>query len=571
MEDWKSLFQAHILARGLDYYKSEAVKDIERTETGYCATVEGTEDYEVEIEIRDGRICDMECSCPYAKGGSYCKHMAAVLYEIEESQEYEIEEEEVQEKPGKAWEEKYQDSRSELRSVIDGIPEEELRNLIEHMALENESLRNQILTRYSANISGKQMVRLKKEVGDIAYRYSDRSGFVDWRNAGGYISEMEAFLCDKVEAVIDKGCYMQAFELTNHVFVTVGNQDMDDSDGGTGMVADTCYEIWQKILEKCGEQDKEKMRVWFEKHQASGTVIDYMEEYIDEFLINELHDKDLLCKEMQVLDEQIEKRKESGSTVCGSCYSVRNGSENNILKRIQIMEALGASKEEILQYRKDNRGFAAVRMLEVEEYIQAGRHMDAIRVLKESKELDKESSGGVKDHSQKLIELYSQMGMDKEYKEELLFQVFSFSQNSLNFVMKLKAVCKQEEWEQYREKLLNGPTGYGISLSLMEAEKMYDRLLEEVINSGFASMLDQYEKVLKKIYPDRMRAAYIACVKKQVEAVSERKQYKELMWYLKKIASYPQGQDAARQLAREWRTVYKRRPAMMDELKRAGF
>lgn len=571
MEDWKSLFRAHILARGLDYYKSGAVQDIERTETGYCATVEGTEDYEVEIEIRDDRIYDMECSCPYAEGGSYCKHMAAVLYEIEESQEYEIEEEEVQEKPGKAWEEKYQDSRSELRSVIDGIPEEELRNLIEHMALENESLRNQILTRYSANISENQMVRLKMEVGDIAYRYSGRSGFVDWRSAGGYISEMEAFLCDKVEAVIDKGCYMQAFELTNHVFVTVGNQDMDDSDGGTGMVADTCYEIWQKILEKCGEQDKEKMRVWFEKHQASGTVIDYMEEYIDEFLINELHDNDLLRKEMQVLDEQIEKRKESGSTDCGSCYSARNGSVNNILKRIQIMEALGASKEEILQYRKGNRGFAAVRILEVEEYIQAGKHMDAIRVLKESKELDKESSGGVKDHSQKLIELYSQMGMDKEYKEELLFQVFSFSQNSLNFIMKLKEVCEQEEWEQYREKLLNGPTGYGISLSLMEAEKMYDRLLEEVINSGFASMLDQYEKVLKKIYPDRMRAAYIACVKKQVEAVSERKQYKELMWYLKKIASYPQGQDAARQLAREWRTVYKRRPAMMDELKRAGF
>lgn len=64
MEDWKSLFRAHILARGLDYYKSGAVQDIERTETGYCATVEGTEDYEVEIEIRDDRIYDMECSCP---------------------------------------------------------------------------------------------------------------------------------------------------------------------------------------------------------------------------------------------------------------------------------------------------------------------------------------------------------------------------------------------------------------------------------------------------------------------------------------------------------------------------
>ena len=31
---------------------------------------------------------------------------------------------------------------------------------------------------------------------------------------------------------MDDGCYMEAFELTSHIFVTVGNVDMDDSDGG---------------------------------------------------------------------------------------------------------------------------------------------------------------------------------------------------------------------------------------------------------------------------------------------------------------------------------------------------
>ena len=45
----------------------------------------------------------------------------------------------------------------------------------------------------------------------------------------------------------------------------------------------------------------------------------------------------------------------------------------------------------------------------------------------------------------------------------------------------------------------------------------------------------------------------------------------KLMKYLKKIASYPQGAKAAGQLAQEWRTLYKRRRAMMDELMKAGF
>ena len=105
------------------------------------------------------------------------------------------------------------------------------------MAWEDEKLRNRILIQYSPAISSSQMASLKKEIDNIANRYSDRSGYVDWANAGSYIWGMEAFLHDKVQAMIDKGCWMQAFELTNQVFITIGNQDMDDSDGGTGMLA----------------------------------------------------------------------------------------------------------------------------------------------------------------------------------------------------------------------------------------------------------------------------------------------------------------------------------------------
>ena len=64
----------------MGYYESGAVTELSRTEGGYRALVEGTEDYEVEIEIKDNRILDMRCTCPYAGDGKYCKHMAAVLY-----------------------------------------------------------------------------------------------------------------------------------------------------------------------------------------------------------------------------------------------------------------------------------------------------------------------------------------------------------------------------------------------------------------------------------------------------------------------------------------------------------
>lgn len=76
--------------------------------------------------------------------------------------------------------------------------------------------------------------------------------------------------------------------------------------------------------------------------------------------------------------------------------------------------------------------------------------------------------------------------MDKEYKEKLLFQVFSCQQDSLDSIKKLKEVCNLEEWEKNREKLLTALIGQGIKLLLLESEKLYGWLLEEVVNTGSA-------------------------------------------------------------------------------------
>ena len=46
-------FRTHILERGLNYYEEGYVTSLEQNLTGYTAVVEGTENYDVEIEIRE--------------------------------------------------------------------------------------------------------------------------------------------------------------------------------------------------------------------------------------------------------------------------------------------------------------------------------------------------------------------------------------------------------------------------------------------------------------------------------------------------------------------------------------
>jgi hypothetical protein len=58
---------------------------------------------------------------------------------------------------------------------------------------------------------------------------------------------------------------------------------------------------------------------------------------------------------------------------------------------------------------------------------------------------------------------------------------------------------------------------------------------------------------------------------KEAELASKRSHYISLMKYLKKIRTFPEGKNYAHEIANKWKIQYKRRPAMQDELRRAGF
>lgn len=561
MGNWKDLFSEVILERGLDYYESGAVENLEITSRGYTAIVSGSEDYEVEIELDDqGNICEMFCDCPYAEDGSYCKHMAGVLYAIEREQNIE--------KPGKGWKDSVGKTRKELEAAIQNIPESELRVLLLKIAEGDEVFKNHILTRYSEEVSENQMIRLKKEVDKIINRNLDWDGSVSWKNVETFTFAIKDLLYDQVQALIDRGCNMQAFELTNYIFQEVGNLDMEDSGEGTYEIEDICYEFWTEILSECSDDEKRRMSQWFKEHRGKLEEMGWFEEYLNDFLIKEMKDRKVMQETLVFLDKEIAKAdKETANEQWRSAYY---DWERNVLKRLDIMEDLEYSAEEIKAYRKKNWQFEEIRKIEIRECLNDGDILRAIEILQESKELDKDYAGRVEAHSVMLIQLYQKQNMKKEYKDELLFLIFSFSQRNLEYVKKLKEICGEKEWEGYRDKLLSGRKGWQMKYPLLEMEGMYGRMMEEILAEDSIFQLDQYEKVLKEKFPEKVRDTYLSYVQEHAQNVSSRNQYKELVGYLKKIKDYPNGKELVDQVVKEWKVQYRRRPAMMDELKRGG-
>ena len=559
MSDWKDLFQEHILARGEAYYFDGAVLELHKTEHGYHAVVEGTEDYEVDIEMKGGRVCEMYCSCPYAEDGNNCKHMAAVLFEIEEQNEEDILTEETCP----------DDQEQELEEIIERIPEEELRFFVKGIAAQNSEIRNTLMTRYAVKIDEKQMDLLKQGVGQLVWEYGDRSGYIDYRNALDFCWALENYLEEKGNTLIERKCYGQAFELTNYVFKTIGNIDIDDSDGGTAQVANACYDKWKEILENCSEEEKNEMFSWFMSHLSCDYVVDYMEDYMEDFLTHEFQNREMLEKMLKDLDKKIEMQ--TSSTDCGSTWSARYGYENNIIKRLEFMERLDLPAEEIREYRRQHWRFSAVRELEIQENLDNGNLGEAIRILQESKILDKEYPGLVARYSEQLISIYETQTDKEAYKKELLYYVFECPQNNLVHIYKLKEVCTDKEWEDYREQILKRPKNYNILYPFMDKEGMYERMIECIKKETFIYNLDRYEKVLKDKFPEQVRDIYISYLHHEAERAGNRKRYRELIKYLKKIRRYPGGKEKASEIAENWRGMYYRRTAMMDEMRKAGF
>ncbi len=83
MDGWRKYFEDRILERGLDYYESNVVRIYDYSKDHIDAQVAGSRIYDVRINIKDSKIQSMYCNCPYFYEYDYCKHLAGVLYYIE--------------------------------------------------------------------------------------------------------------------------------------------------------------------------------------------------------------------------------------------------------------------------------------------------------------------------------------------------------------------------------------------------------------------------------------------------------------------------------------------------------
>ena len=289
-ETWKYLFSPQVLSRGEDYYFADQVRNLDRTDYGYSAEVRGENAYEVDIYMNDGELDEMDCTCPYAAKGYNCKHMAAVLFALEDSDF--TEDIEIQ-------------NRETVDDILARLDAETILAELKSILEQDRQLCDRFYNKYRLQPTDKKEIsRINGILDDLAYEYGDRSGFIDWYHGSDYVNGFLACLEDYVTPMIDRGEYLSAFEVLKHAFYVVNTVEMDGSNGEHTDIAYYIEDLWSDILQKANPNERDEMHEWFEGMMSKSRNL-IVGDSIEDMYYSQFNDEKYLIPILEETKERI--------------------------------------------------------------------------------------------------------------------------------------------------------------------------------------------------------------------------------------------------------------------------
>lgn len=412
------------------------------------------------------------------------------------------------------------------------------------------------------SVTDEDVERYISQVDSITKRYLGRDNFINYYDADGFISELEDILDKDVRHMIDNGSYMSAFKLMNYIFTLIGNVDMDDSDGGTGIIANQIYNLWLELLGIVKPEDKQSIFQWFVTH-LDGSIIDYLEDYIENIIIEEFQEEQFNQAKMRLIEDKLQK-----ATLSESDWTREYIIGKWAIKYLKLLEKKKVSIKQIKEFCNEYRDNSSVRGYYIDLCIKNKEYDKALDAINESIEKDKEYRGLVSDFSKKKMQIYQLQGDKKAYIEELWKFELEYNPGNLEIFRELKKQYHPEDWKLKREIIFEKIPKYGQVDVIYKEEKLYDRLLEYVIKQPGLYKLQEYENVLIKEYKEQILQKYKEEVNSMASFTSDRKRYRQLVAILRRMNKIKGGIEIVDDIVKEWRIKYKNRPAMMDELSR---
>lgn len=545
-----------IVNRGKDYYYEGMIDTLIKDKNGYfLAEVLGSEDepYHIEIIIgQDGSVAEYFCDCPYDYS-DVCKHIVAVLLAVKAG-DYECQKEPVTRKK--------KEDKADIYQLVAQADIDKLREFILHYAKENNDFRTELLSAFRKLPEDEVLSAVKDRVSTVI-RYGTHRGYIDYRGCDEICYELDEILTEADEH-ITHGYAVLGFQIGLHILLK-GMKLASIADSSSGSLTYTLDEACNVIDRACeaasataGDEDKKFI---YDKgvKESLNKVFDGWGETNYRLLRSCV--RFITKKNESKLYDALDKLSEKYSS--WSSYA----QIDDKLTRLVAIRVLEGEKA-VDNYIADNIEIDNFRDMAVKSALDKGDYAEAERLCVERLRREPNEHGirvAQKEWTEKLFAVYEKSGNTEKQLEISNRLLLS---GDIGYYDKYKTLMKQtDRWEgeygmllsELREKL--PPYTY---MQILSKENELRLLLEQVKITG-EELIFTYGKQLAQMYPKDVYAIYKEQISRLAAQAANRNQYGKVCDHMKDLYNIG-GVDAVTELIAEFREIYNRRPAMLDEL-----
>ncbi|MCD3331427.1 SWIM zinc finger family protein, partial [Clostridium botulinum] len=544
-----------ILERGYNYYVCGNILDIHETKGNkYTIEVEGTENYEVLVELdKNGKIVYSTCNCPY-DFSPICKHQVAAYYQI-----YDI------------LNNKHKDEKNvvklNLKELLNKLSKEELINIILDLSKKDTALKDNIIFRYSDCNDIKKIEKYELYLDTIIKRHKGREGFISYMQTYKFANDMREVL-ENIEQTYNSNKNILLF--LNSIFILVEKsiksfKYTDDSSGYISEIVSESIELINTTIHSSNNFDMSTRELILEKilEESNNKIFYDLEEYKIELL--------KMCLEfidIEVFRNKI--KKELRRLIELNKYDTFRGYYNEELNLIlfEIISKYG-TEEEIEKFIKKNISFTSYRKILINKLLEEKNYGRVIEFALQGEKQDKNYRGLVIEWKEIRYIAYKESLLKD--KQELLAKDLLLH-GKFKYYKELKNLHK-DNWEAFyknlKEELKNSQEWYTIDvyIKIITEEKDLEAIIKLVREKH--EYIETYASILMDKYKDEVIDIYEKHVKFNVRVSSNRSQYRNVCRMIIRYGKVV-GKKKAEKTINDLKILYNRRTAFLDEMYKCG-
>lgn len=555
LNEFEQVIDETILKRGLAYFKSGAITDFSEISNGeYEAIVSGTEEYTVQLEIRNNIITDHNCDCPYDMG-VICKHVVAVIFHLQQDK-LELNQPNIS-KPRKK---KTKSVSQQVKELLKTISHNELIYFVQENSKKDTKFRNYFLASFGHLSQNQSKEFYQKQIHSILQSAAGRDGWIGWSDMKYVVNTTEPFL-ENAEKYLISNNFENVFFISTALLeeMTEAFQYGDDSNGDLGYFIESAMELLSNLT-------KEKIPT-----QLKQEIFEYC---ISAFKQKLFEGWDWHLGMLHTACELIDK--ESDADIILDCLDSVNGDYERERAQSFKLDLLRKFKneEEVEKYINKHISNSYIRTKEIEK---AFKNKDFKRVIQLSEDGikcdEKDKPGLVKNWYNWLLKVAQ---AEKETSKVIEYSRFLFIDNfhpEQDYYQILKENIEDKKWHLFLEGIIeeitpkNRWTYTELIRKIYIKEERWDRLFLMVKENLSMENIQQNEQYLSKDYSSELIELYSERIINYVEKYIGRNHYQTACRYLLRMKKLG-GKEKVNELIELFRKQYPQRKALMDELTR---